>query len=476
MTKILFVVSECAPLIKTGGLADVAGALPAALAPFGCQVRTLLPGYRAVLGQLDKTKIVKRYKNLFGGPAKIRSSTVAGLDMLLIDAPHLYDRDGGLYVDASGHDWPDNPERFAALSYVAADIAAKGAGDWAPDIVHGHDWQAGLTPEYMIAAGTGVPFVFTVHNIAFHGNTSADRLGALKLDAGRFGADHFEFWGQISALKAALMGAAKITTVSKTYAQELLTPAFGLGMEGVLKLRQPDLTGIVNGIDQDVWNPQTDPNITPYKSLTNKAANKAALRKTFGLKRSKGPLCVLVSRLSEQKGIDLLLDALPALLDHGGQLALLGSGDPALEVALSQAAANHPNVSVKIGYDEALSHQMIAGGDAILVPSRFEPCGLTQLYGLRYGTLPLVALTGGLADTVINASPAALATGVATGIQFYPVNAQSLAHAFGQLIHLYNQPKVWKSMQRNAMKQPVGWETSAAEYADIYTSLSQATA
>ena len=474
MTKALFVVSECAPLVKTGGLADVAGALPGALAQHDIGVRVLLPGYRVVLGQTGTAKVVATYENLFGGTAKLRACTVAGLDLLVLDAPHLYDRDGAIYGDATGRDWPDNPERFAALCKVGAMIAADGVAGWTPDIVHGHDWQAGLTPEYMRALNVDVPFVFTIHNIAFHGNTDAGRLGSLGLDPARFTTDGFEFWGQISALKAGLVGAAKINTVSQTYADELLTPEFGIGMDGILRARQADLSGIVNGIDLDVWNPETDPAITPYKTAAGKTANKKALRAAFGLGKSDGPLCVLVSRLSEQKGIDLLLDALPALLDRGGQLALLGSGDPKLEVALLETAAQHPNVAVKIGYDEALSHKMMAGGDAILVPSRFEPCGLTQLYGLRYGTLPLVTLTGGLADTVINASPAARARGVATGVQVFPINAQALANGFGRLCDLYADTKTWKTMQRNAMKQPVGWETSALAYHAIYAGLTEA--
>lgn len=471
MTKVLFAVSECAPLIKTGGLADVAGALPSALGAFGCDVRVLLPGYRAVMGQLGKATKIGKAVDLFGGPVQLLSCSGFGLELLIVDAPHLYDRDGGIYGDVAGQDWGDNPERFACLSFMAAHIAKNGAGDWTPDIVHGHDWQAGLIPEYFDALKVTTPFVFTVHNIAFHGNVSADRIGALKLDKYRFNKDHYEFWGQISALKAALMGADKITTVSRTYAEELLTLEFGIGMDGVLRHRKADLTGIVNGIDLDAWNPATDPNIKPYKTAAGKAANKKALQKRFGLGTASGPLCVLVSRLTEQKGIDLLLEALPELLHQGGQLALLGSGDPRLEVALLEAAAQHENVAVQIGYDEALSHLMMAGGDAILVPSRFEPCGLTQLYGLRYGTVPLVAMTGGLADTVINASPAALSSDVATGIQFFPINAQSLTNAFTRLGQLYTQPKIWKSMQRNAMKQAVDWHTSAAEYHAIYQEL-----
>ena len=471
MTRILFVVSECAPLIKTGGLADVAGALPAALAEYGDEVRVILPGYRAVMGMLGKTKVALKIANLFGKPARILACKLGKLDLLILDAPHLYDRNGGIYGDAGGKNWPDNPERFAALCKAAALISVRGIEGWLPEIVHGHDWQAGLTPEYLRAENCDVPFVFTVHNIAFHGNVGGERLDALGLDYGRFSQDHFEFWGQISALKAGLMGATKITTVSQTYAEELLTPEFGIGMDGVLRDRKADLIGIVNGIDEDVWNPATDPLIKPYKTAVGKAANKRALQKTFGLKTSDGPLCVLVSRLTEQKGIDLLLEALPELLAQGGQLALLGSGDPRLEVALNEAAVHHPNVAVKIGYDEALSHQMMAGGDAILVPSRFEPCGLTQLYGLRYGTLPLVSLTGGLADTVINASPAALAKGVATGVQFHPTTAQALSNAFSRLSVLYRDKKVWNSLQKNAMAQPVGWQSSAAEYHALYTSL-----
>ena len=468
MTKILFVVSECAPLVKTGGLADVAGALPGALAPHGCEVKVLLPGYRAVMGKLGKTKKVKDFKSLFGGKASLRGCKVAGLDLMVLDAPHLYDRDGGIYNDPEGQDWPDNPERFAALSYAGAAIASEGAGGWQPDVVHGHDWQAGLTAEYLRALRCEVPFVFTIHNVAFHGNVPADRRAALQLDAARFNSNHYEFWGQISALKSGLMEADKITTVSQTYAEELLTPQFGMGMEGVLRHRQADLIGIVNGIDEDAWNPATDPAIKPYTTPAGKVANKRALQKDFGLGKSDGPLCVLVSRLTEQKGIDLLLDALPELLAQGGQLALLGSGDPRLEVALHEAAATDDNVAVNIGYDETLSHRMMAGGDAILVPSRFEPCGLTQLCGLRYGTLPLVALTGGLADTVINASPAALSAGAATGVQIFPVTAQALANGFARLGALYRDPAVWKAMQRRAMKQAVGWQVSAGAYATIY--------
>lgn len=473
MTRVLSVASECAPLVKTGGLADVVGALPGAMAALGDDLRTLIPGYPVVLEKVGSGEVVAEFEDLFGGPARVEAVQAAGLDLLILVAPHLYDRPGGLYNDAMGQDWPDNPERFAALSTAAAHIAAKGVAGWQPEVVHGHDWQAGLVPEYLAALDCATPFVLTVHNVAFHGNTGADRLDVLRLDPSRFHAHHYEFWGQISALKAGLMGAAQITTVSQTYAEELMTPHFGMGMDGVLRHRRRDLQGIVNGIDTDVWNPATDPLIKPYTTLKGKGPNKAALQKEFGLPKAPGPLCVLVSRLTDQKGIDLLLEALHVVLERGGQVAVLGSGDPSLEVALLERAAHEPNLAVKIGYDEALSHRMMAGGDCILVPSRFEPCGLTQLYGLRYGTLPLVALTGGLADTVINASPAALAAKAATGIQFSPITAEALANAFGRLCDLYAERKVWTAMVRGAMKSPVGWNTSAARYHAMYEAVSR---
>jgi starch synthase len=307
----------------------------------------------------------------------------------------------------------------------------------------------------------------TIHNIAFHGLAAPGKLETLRLDPHRFTRDGFEYWGKISALKAGLMRADRLTTVSQTYAAELMTPEFGMGLEGVMRLRRDDLTGIVNGIDGDVWGPATDPEIAPYSSTKGKAKNKKILQKELGLKQSDGPLCVVISRQTQQKGLDLLLEAMHVLLERGGQLAILGTGDPALQAAF-RAETRNPNVKVHIGYDEGRSHRMIAGGDAILVPSRFEPCGLTQLYGLRYGTIPLVALTGGLADTVINASPAALAVGVANGIQFNPITADSLRNALARLCDLYADKPTWEKMQRNAMKQPVGWETSAKAYAELY--------
>ncbi len=467
MKPVLSVASECVPLVKTGGLADVAGALPGALAPLGWDMRTLLPGYRQVMAKFGKAKSVMTLPDLFGGKARVLEAKVGDLRLYILDAPHLYDRDGSPYLDTSGNDFPDNPQRFAALSWAAARIASEGIGGWTPQVLHGHDWQAGLAAYYARKGGSGIATVFTIHNIAFQGLADPVLMDALRLDSADFSAIGFEYWGKVSTMKAALVWSDRITTVSPTYAAELQTPEYGMGMEGLLRSREADVRGILNGIDADVWNPATDPDIATYKTPKGKARAKKQLQKEFGLKPSDGPLCAVISRLSHQKGLDLLLQALPALIDQGGQLVLLGSGDPALETAFRDAA-QHPNVAVHIGYDEALSHRIMAGADAILVPSRFEPCGLTQLYGLRYGTVPVVAMTGGLADTVIHANPMALRAGVATGLQFQPVTAHALAQALIRTRELYRDKAAWEMLQRNAMRQNVGWEASAAEYAALY--------
>ncbi|MEE2861952.1 MAG: glycogen synthase GlgA [Pseudomonadota bacterium] len=472
MMQVLSVASECAPLVKTGGLADVVGALPGALAEQGVRMRTLLPGYPAIMAALPDAQQVGWFDDLFGGGARLVQGHAEGLDLLAIDAPHLFARPGGPYIDAHGRDWPDNPERFAALSWVGAHVATHGAEGWHPQVLHGHDWQAGLMTEYLRQMGGRTKTVLTIHNIAFNGSTDPGRLQSLRLDPWRFHTEGYEFWGSISALKAGLMEADALTTVSPSYAEELMTPEFGMGLEGVMQHRRQALHGILNGIDDSAWNPATDPAITRYDSPAGKAAAKAALQAELGMPRAEGPLYVIVSRMTHQKGLDLVLQILPDILDQGGQLAVLGSGDPGLEHAFRQAATN-PNVSVRIGYDEPFSRRLIAGGDAILVPSRFEPCGLTQMYGLRYGTIPVVALTGGLADTVINASPAALAQGVATGVQFSPVTAEALCNALARLGSLYRDPETWFQLQKNAMAQPVGWAQSARAYAQLYADLTE---
>ncbi len=471
VARVLAVASECAPLVKTGGLADVVGALPGALGPLGWGMRTLLPGYPQVLAALGKPKTLAQWPDLLGTQARLLSGRAAGLDLLVVDAPALFAREGSPYLNPEGRDWPDNDRRFAALCKAAALIAAEGAGGWRPEVVHLHDWQAGLVPAYMAASGAGQPTVLTIHNIAFHGLTGAERLAALDLPVAGFTLDGFEYYGHISALKAGLVGASALTTVSPTYAQELTTAEFGMGLDGVIRTRASELVGILNGVDSTVWDPTRDTAIRPYATPAGKDANRKILRREFGLRASRGPLCIVVSRLSDQKGLDLLLQALPALTEAGGQLALLGSGERRLENAWLDAAAGNPDLSVRIGYDEGLAHRMFAGGDAVLVPSRFEPCGLTQLYGLRYGTLPVVARTGGLADTVIHANEAALMAGVATGITHRAGDAGALAHALRQLCALWADIPARKRMQRNAMRHPVGWEASAPRYAALYARL-----
>jgi len=475
--KVLFVASECAPFVKTGGLADVIGAVPKTLAAQGVSVRVMLPVYPALRAVAAGGEAVLDLGTLHGGPATLVAARAEGLDLLLLDAPHLFDRAGNIYLDGDGQDWGDNPLRFGALSQVGARVGIEGVAGWRPDIVHAHDWQAGLIPAYLRQAGEGAPAsVLTIHNIAFQGLADAALCGPLGIAPEMFTPDGAEYYGHLGFLKAGIAFCDRITTVSPTYARELLQPEFGMGLEGVLNARRGDLSGILNGIDTDVWNPETDPALpAPYtaRSLARKAASRAEVAKRFGLDAdSGGPLFCVVSRLTTQKGLDLLLETLPLLVARGAKLALLGSGDKGMEAAFIGAAHRYAgSVGVIIGYDEPLSHLMQGGSDAILIPSRFEPCGLTQLYGLRYGTLPVVARTGGLADTVIDANDAALAAGCATGVQFAPVTAPALGQAIERTCDLYARPDDWTATMRNAMRHPVAWDQSAAAYLDLYETL-----
>ncbi|PZX17536.1 starch synthase [Palleronia aestuarii] len=471
MMRVLSVASECAPLVKTGGLADVAGALPAALAPLDVDMRVLLPGYPQVVSYLTDHRQIARLDALQGGPAEILSAELAGLRVFVLHAPHLFDRDGGIYLGPDGTDWPDNPQRFAALARAGAEIARGLLPGWAPDLVHCHDWQAGLVPYYLKKSGIDVASILTIHNIAFQGLAAADLMEPLELDPADFTSEGFEYWGHVSFLKAGLVWADGISTVSPTYAHELMLPEFGMGLDGLMRHRADDLHGILNGIDETAWNPAQNDHAISYRTERGKARATTALRRELGLPDNDGTLAVVISRLTEQKGLDLLIEALPDFLDRGGQIALLGTGEARIERAWRDAAATHESVAVRIGYDEILSHKMIAGGQAIIVPSRFEPCGLTQLYGLRYGTIPVVAHTGGLADTVIDANDAALKTGVATGLSFMPGSRDSLAHALRRLVVLRGNRDTWSRMVRNAMRHPVGWGESAEQYLDLYRSV-----
>jgi starch synthase len=473
--KILSVASEVFPLVKTGGLADVVGALPPALAAHGVQATTFVPGYPGLAAKLKKRKEVHVYADLFGARASLLRGEAAGLDLLVLNAPKLFDRKGGPYGDATGADYADNWRRFAAFSRAAADIAGGAVEGYAPDIVHAHDWQAAMTLAYLRYGAAVVPTVMTVHNLAFQGQFPASIFPELGLPASALALDGVEYYGGVGYLKAGLQAAAAITTVSPTYAQEIRTPEFGMGLNGLMNVRAGDLYGIVNGIDTDIWNPETDLHLAARysaRSLKARKANKAALEERFALDRGAGPLFCVVSRLTWQKGMDMLVATVDGLVAAGGRLAVLGSGDAALEGALLAAASRHRGkVGMVVGYDERLSHLMQGGADAILIPSRFEPCGLTQLYGLRYGCVPVVARTGGLADTVIDANEAALSAGVATGFQYQSTAPGGLHHAISRAIAIHGQPEVWSSIQRQGMKSDVSWTKSAARYVELYRSL-----
>jgi starch synthase len=462
--NVLAVVSEIFPLIKTGGLADVAGALPVALAAEGVSVRTLVPGYPQVLRALDGGVVVAT-EHLFGGEARIVAAKAAELELFVIDAPHLYAREGNPYRAPDGSDWGDNAFRFAALSRVALLLAQGLIDGYRPDVVHAHDWQAGLAPAYLYYAGVMTPSVMTLHNLAFQGQYPAYLLGALGLPGDSYTVHGVEYYGAIGYLKAGLQFADRITTVSPTYAAEIRTLAGGMGMDGLLRTRADVLSGIINGIDTTVWDPANDPFLPG-----DRTANKAALQARLGLRPDPGSLVFgVVSRFSVQKGIDLILAALPALLGAGAQLALLGSGDASLESALRAAAG--PDIGVQIGYNESLAHLIQGGSDALLVPSRFEPCGLTQLCAMRYGTLPVVAHVGGLCDTVIDANEMALAEGIGTGFHFSPVTSEMLAATILRVDGVWRQPEIWRQLQRNTMQTDVSWRRPAARYAALYREL-----
>ena len=474
--QVLAVTPEIFPLIKTGGLADVAGALPVALAGQGVATRTLVPGYPTVMSAFGKKKALYQYPALHGGKAGVYAAAVSGLDLFVLDAPHLFDRTGGPYGDATGADWPDNWRRFAALSQVGADIAAGAISGYAPDLVHVHDWQAAMTLAYMrYGKAHAVPSVITVHNLAFQGQFAAGIFPELGLPASAMALDGVEYYGGVGFLKAGLQAATAITTVSPTYAQEIRTPAFGMGLDGLINLRAGELYGIVNGIDPETWNPATDPHLAANyssKSLKARKANRKAVEDRFSLIADDDPILCVVSRLTWQKGMDILAACLDDLVSVGAKLAVLGSGDQGLEGALLAGAARHRGrVGVVVGYDEALSHMMQGGCDAIVIPSRFEPCGLTQLYGLRYGCVPVVARTGGLADTVIDANGAALAAGVATGFQFAPENADALRHAIRRVVAAHADRSIWAAIQKQGMKSDVSWEHIARKYVQLYKSL-----
>lgn len=479
MTRVLSVASELYPLVKTGGLADVAGALPAALAAEGVAIRSLLPGYPAVMNALRAPDQVHEFRDLFGGPARLLAGHAAGLDLFIIDAPHLFARPGSPYAGPDGTDWPDNAFRFAALGRVAAEIGRGLVGGFVPEIVHAHDWQAGLAPAYLhYGSGERPGTVMTVHNLAFQGKFPAALVENLGLPRAAYSIEGVEYYGTIGFLKAGLRLADRITTVSPTYAAEIRTDAGGMGLAGLLRARGSALSGVLNGIDETTWNPTTDPHLQAAfdaERIEARGVNKAALQKRLGLTPDPEVLLLgVITRLTWQKGMDVLLQAVPAITAVGAQLAILGSGEPALEHGFAAAVSGYPGrIGVRLGYDEPLAHLIQGGCDALVVPSRFEPCGLTQLCALRYGALPIVARVGGLNDTVIDANEMALAAGVATGFQFAPVDSASLALAVTRTDAVWRDQALWRRLQRNAMSAPVGWARPSRQYAALYRSLAR---
>jgi starch synthase len=475
--RVLSVASEIFPLIKTGGLGDVTGALPEALGNAGAQTTTMVPGYPAVLAALTQPVCVYEFADLFGGPARIMQSTSAALGLLVVDAPHLYARGGNPYLGADGREWADNGIRFAGLGAAAAAIGVGVAPGLTFDIVHAHDWQAAMAPVYLqFHEGPRPGTVLTVHNLAFQGRYRASLFPRLGLPEAAFGLDGLEYYGDVSFLKGGLSYADRLTTVSPSYAREITAIEDGMGLDGLLRHRAATLSGIMNGIDYTVWNPATD-KLIPARygrgALAKRSVNKAALQQRMGLDINPDALLIgMISRLTSQKGLDMVLDQLDDLVADGVQLALLGSGDPDLEHAFVAAAEWHLGaVGCVVGYDETLAHLIQAGSDALLAPSRFEPCGLTQLYALRYGAVPVVSRVGGLADSIIDANDAALVAGVATGIQFWPAVPEALEAALRRLLALWRDRPAWERVQRNGMAADVSWRAPAARYVALYQAL-----
>ncbi len=479
--RILQVCSELFPFLKTGGLADVTAALPPALAALGDDTRVLLPGFDAMLAALRQPRTVAELPSRFGASGVrllVGELGASGITAYVIDAPDFYRRPGGPYADAAHQPWPDNHRRFALLGWLGAQLAQGLDATWRAQVVHAHDWHAGLAPAYLRAAEEAghkpvAGSVFTVHNLAYQGNVAGRHFAEVGLPGHFWGVNGVEFHQQLSFMKAGLYYADRLTTVSPTYAREIQGPEQGCGFDGLLRTRSADLSGILNGVDGAVWNPASDALIdATYNAdkLAGKAACKAALQRATGLAVApERPLLVIVSRITSQKGLHLVLESLPALVAAGAQFALLGSGDRSMEEAFERLAAQQPeSIAVRIGYDESYAHRLVAGGDVIMVPSHFEPCGLTQLYGLKYGTVPLVRRVGGLADTVVDSSIEHLVDNTATGFTFDGFDSASLMRAARQALALFRRPVDWRAVQQRGMHQNFDWARAARDYHTLY--------
>jgi starch synthase len=475
--KILFVASEAHPLIKTGGLADVSGSLPKALAELGVDVRLIMPNYQAI--KTNEEIYYKSTVRVNNRDANILETRLPGTQVLvwLVDCPEFFGFPGNPYVDEQGNAWANRAERFALFCRIAVEVAMnRGYLDWTPDIVHCNDWQSGLVPALLSLEANRPATVFTIHNLAYQGLFPKATWTSLNLPRQLWNSDGIEFNGMLSFIKGGLAYADHITTVSQTYAEEIQAADFGYGLEGLLSYRKDDLTGIINGIDADQWSPETDPNISErYDILTlpKKQFNKAALQNKHALPvDSNIPVFVLISRLVEQKGIDMIVECLPEMLTLPLQFILLGKGEKHFEEQLSNFAKMYPDkIAITLGYDEALAHQLEAGADVFLMPSRFEPCGLNQLYSQRYGTVPIVRKTGGLADTVVDTLPETLRNKTATGFVFNDATSGSLMEAIKRALIVYSQPETWKQLQTSGMQKDYSWNNSAKEYMGLYEKL-----
>ncbi|GAB4170331.1 MAG: glycogen synthase GlgA [Rhodocyclaceae bacterium] len=482
--RILYATPEISPWVKTGGLGDVAGALPRALAALGADVRILVPGYPGLLAAFPERAFVAEFQQpggrLYGARLEY-AQTADGLDLWIIDCPAYYARIGMPYQDEHGRDWPDNYLRFGLLSRTAAWLASRdGTLPWQPDILHCNDWQSALAPAYLrYRLRAAAPTLLTIHNLAFQGIFPASTLAELDLPPEAFHIDGVEYYGSLSFLKAGLQMADWITTVSPTYAREIQSPEYGFGLDGLLRHRSGRLTGILNGIDTATRDPSADAYIScryDAAHLECKRENKKSLQARLGLAiDERVPLLGVVSRLTAQKGLDLLAAIADDLVAAGAQLAVLGAGEHALQDGFQDLAHRHPrHIAAVIGYDDGLARQIEAGADIFLMPSRFEPCGLGQMYAMRYGTIPVVRATGGLADTVVDASPAATAEGRATGFVFREASAAALLHAIRRALDAWHNPPRWRRLQETGMRQDFGWTASARRYLDLYRAIGAA--
>ncbi len=480
--RILFVTSEAYPLIKTGGLADVSGSLPAAIAEMGEDIRILIPGYPLVLEKLINPRVLASISDL----PVINSVTIISGEMpetkvpvLAINCPSLYQRAGGPYVDTNGVDWGDNALRFGILSKIAAILGTSNSyiQDWIPDIVHCNDWQSALTPAYLKFMGVEhAKSVVSIHNMAFQGCFPSNWLSQLELPYSCYQMNGLEYYGQISFLKAGLYYCDVITTVSPTYAKEIQTENYGFGMQGLLSHRSHEIHGILNGIDIHEWDPSKDHYLDTHyshKSLDKKREVKQSLQKQLDLTvDNDAPLLGIVSRLTYQKGLDMFLSVAEKILKQGCQIALLGSGEKKLEDGFIALKMKYPDkVSINIGYNEPLSHAIMAGSDLFIMPSRFEPCGLNQMYGLRYGTPPVVTNTGGLADSIRDTTPESISKHEATGFVMDNVSEQGLLSSIQRALGYYENKEIWRGIQLNGMRKDLSWKKSAREYLAIYKTL-----